>query len=296
MGPRSFLAAVAVFTLLLVALTLWVYPSRADFAASNPSWNGFGVASQQLGIKRIASLRFLPGEGGSTALIVIPYVSPSPSDLETIKQYVDAGGVLILMDDFGFGNAVLEGLGVGARFSGQLLVDPLFNFKNRRLPRIAEFPPGPASEGVRELILNRATMISVVEGMRVLARSTPVSFLDADENGRRDAGEEGGSFAVAAIVPVRAGSLVLVSDPSMLLNSMLDLADNRRFVENLFRVAGDGAQVYLDESHLPRAPLDVAKDGLHHLRGFLASPLVAFAISGVGLALPLVILWKSTRR
>lgn len=294
MGPRSFLAAVAVFTLLLVALTLWVYPSRADFAASNPSWNGFGVASQQLGIKRIASLRFLPGEGGSTALIVIPYVSPSPSDLKTLKQYVDAGGVLILMDDFGFGNAVLERLEVGARFSGQLLVDPLFNFKSRRLPRIAEFSPGPVSEGVRGLIFNRATVISGAGGMRVLAGSSPVSFLDANENGQREAGEEGGPFAVAAIAPVGRGSLVLVSDPSMLLNSMLDLADNRRFVENLFRVVGRGAPVFLDEAHV--APLDVAKDGLNQFRGFLATPLVAFAASGVGLALPLVVLWKSARR
>ncbi len=295
MGPRSFLAAVAVFTLLLVALTLWVYPSRADFAASNPSWNGFGVESQQLGIKRIASLRFLPGEGGSTALIVIPYVSPSPSDLKTIKQYVDAGGVLILMDDFGFGNAVLERLEVGARFSGQLLVDPLFNFKSRRLPRIAQFSPGPVSEGVRGLILNRATVISAAGGMRVLAGSSPVSFLDANENGQREAGEEGGPFAVAAIAPVGRGYLVLVSDPSMLLNSMLRLADNRRFVENLFRVVGRGAPVFLDEAHLARAALDVARDGLNQFRGFLATPLVAFAASGVGLALPLVVLWKSRR-
>lgn len=296
MGPRSFLATVAVLTLLLVALTLWVYPSRTDFAASNPYWNGFRVASQQLGIRSVVSLRFLLGQPRGTALIVIPYVSPSPSDRETIKQYVNAGGVLILMDDFGFGNAVLERLGVGARFSGQLLVDPLFNFKSRRLPRIAEFPAGPVSEGVRGLILNRATVISEADGLRVLARSSPVSFLDANENGQRDAGEEGGPFAVAAIVPARAGYLVLVSDPSMLLNSMLGLADNRRFLQGLFRVAGDGALVYLDEAHLAGAPLDVVKDGLNRFRGFLASPLVAFAASTAGLALPLALLWRSTRR
>lgn len=296
MGSRRFLAAVASITLLIVALTLWEYPSSTDFATSNPYWNGLRQVGRQFGVTNVRTLNLLPRQARGTALVVIPYVSPSSSDLDALTRYVQDGGVLILMDDFGFGNAVLARLGVSARLGGQVLVDPLFNFKNSRFPRIVEFSAGPVSEGVGQLVLNHATAIRDAGGMTVVARSSLASFLDVNENGQRDADEAGGPFAVAAVERVGAGYLVLVSDSSILLNSMLDLAQNRRFVENLFRLAGDGAQVYLDQAHLPRAPLDMAKEGLARFREALAIPLIAFAVIGVGLVLPLAMLLRPSRR
>ncbi len=84
----------------------------------------------------------------------------------------------------------------------------------------------------------------------------------------------------------------MVSDSSLLLNSMLGLADNRRFVQNLFHLAGARSQVYLDEEHFPRATLDVAKDWLACARGVLAFPPLAFLAAAAGVAL----LWKNPRR
>lgn len=288
MHHRRFLAAVAVLTLLLVALALWAIPSTTDFSISNSSWNGLREAARQLGWARIASLDRIPPQVVGTAIIVIPSVAPAPSELDILRRYVAAGGVLILMDDFGFGNAVLAHLGIGARFSGQALIEPLFNFKNPRLPRISDFSAGVAAEGIEHVVLNHATALVETDAMWILARSSPIAFLDANGNGRRDAGETSGPFVVAAASRVGAGHLVVIADPSILLNSMLDLDHNLPFVRYLLRLAGADAQVYLSEAHLPRAPLDVAQHGLARLRAILAIPPIAFVAIGVGLAWPLV--------
>ncbi len=296
MPSRDLLVAVCVCTLLLVALTLWVYPSGTDFAPSNPYWNGLQRAREELAIKRLSSLNLLAQQAKGTVLIVIPTTVPSSADLDTLKQFTEAGGVLMLMDDFGFGNNILAHLGVTARLSGLVLVDPLFNFRNRRFPRIIAFSASPLSEGVDSLVLNHASVITDDSGLTVLARSSPISFLE-NGKGERDAGQASRPpFAVAGMRRLGEGYLVLVSDPSILLSSMLVLGSNRRFLQNLFKLAGDGATVYLDEAHLPLAPLDVAKEQLRRFRGNFTSPLVAFATAGVGLAVPLAILWRLTRR
>ncbi len=295
MRPRRFYLAVAVVTLGLVTLTLWIYPSSTDFAASNPYWNGFSSVTKEFEITALSSIELLPTPAAGTGLIVIPYLAPSPADLDAFKRYIDEGGALLVLDDFGFGNAVLERLGVRARFSGQLLHDPLFTFKSPRLPRIADFPPSPVSEGVDNLILNHATVILGTDGMTVLAWSSPVSSLDTTKDGRREGGEPHGPFVVAATGHLGTGQLILVSDPSILLNSMLDLADNRHFVRNLFQMVGAEAQIYLDEAHLPLAMLDLAKDKLTRFRGALVNPLVAFILVSAGLGLSLALLWKSSR-
>lgn len=297
-APR-YLAAVAALTLLVVSVILWVLPSPTDFASSNPYWNGLRSAYGEFGLSPLTSLGLLPSQPRGTALLIIPYVPLGVSDLDAVRRYVETGGILILMDDFGFGNAVLEHLGAGARFDGRLLVDPLFNHKSRRLPRIFDLAPGPASEGVEGLVLNHATVITGAgdaRDMSVLARSSPVSYLDANANGQRDADEAAGPFVVAALKRVGEGYVALVSDSSLILNSMLGLDHNRKFVENLFRLAGEGAEVFINEAHMPVAPLDVTKRGLARLREVLSHPLAAFAIAGAGLAYPLVALLRSSRR
>ncbi len=288
-----FLAAVAVLTALVVVVTLWWYPSPTDFAATNPRWQGTRAARTALGIRSLASLADLPRQPQGTALIVIPAVAPRPDSLTRIARYLAGGGVLILMDDFGYGNTVLSHLGAAARFHGGLLVDPLFNYRNPRFPRIADAAAEPAGGAARSLILNRATALSGTEGMTVLAWSSPLSYLDANGNGARDPEEPGGPLPVAAAAAAGAGKLVLVADPSLLLNSMTGLAGNRAFLQYLFRFAGEGAPVYLDETHLPRAPLDVAKAWLRRARATVAHPILAYALAAVGFAAPLLFLLKS---
>ncbi len=293
---RSSVAGIIVATLAVVALTLWLLPSHADFAISNPYWNGLRAAAAALHMTELDSLSSLPASPAGTALVVIPVVQPTAAEMQQFRQYVENGGVLILLDDFGTGNAVLAGLGSQARLSGRQVIDPLFNYRAGRLPRIFDLGPGPITEGVSGLILNHATVLAETGDLIPLARSSPISFLDENGNGRRDAGEPSGPFVVAAVAPHGAGQLAVVSDPSLLVNAMLPLARNKRFVLNLARLAGPGVRVYLDGAHLPHAPLDQAKEFLARGRAALALPPVVLVATVAGIGLPFVLLSRSTRR
>ncbi len=294
MPSAKYLVAVTVAAALVIAATLWVYPSSTDFAAANPYWQGTRWSRTRLGIQSLRAPAYLPAEAKGTALIVIPAVAPKASDLDSFTRYLAAGGVLVVMDDFGYGNTILAHAGTAARFRGDLLADLLFNVRNPRFPRIIDFAPGPTAAGIREVVLNRATVLDGTAALTVLARSSPLSYLDLNANGRRDADEPGGPFPVAAATPVGAGTLVLVSDPSLLVNSMLDRGQNRLFLQYLFRFAGTDARVYLDEAHLPRALLDRTKDVLERGRALFSHPLLAYALAAAGFALPLAILLKSS--
>ncbi len=292
--PAKGLLAVAVATALGIMAALWLYPSSTDFAAGNPHWQGTRWSRNDLGIQGLRSAADLPAEARGTALIVIPAVAPSDSDIDGLSRYVTAGGVLIVMDDFGQGNTVLARTGTVARFQGGLLADPLFNYRNPRFPLVTDFAAAPAAAGMREIVLNRGTVLEETAALTVLARSSPLSYLDLNNNDRRDGGEPGGPFPVAASASVGAGTLVLVSDPSLLANAMLPLGQNHLFLEYLFGFAGTSAQVYVDEASLPRAPLDEAQAALARARAPLAYPPLAFALAAAGLALPLAILRKSS--
>lgn len=280
----------AVLTLVAVTTILWVYPSATAFALSNIHWNGLRRAVTEFRLIPLLSLADLPVAASGTALIIIPYLPPSSSDIQALKRYVEDGGVLILMNDFGFGNVILTHLGIGARFSDQLLVDPLFSYRSRRLPRIVDLLGGPLAERVETLILNHATVISGAAGVRVVAQSSLSSFLDTNRSGQRDPEEKQGPFPVVALARAGAGRVVLISDPSIAVNGMLGLGDNRRFLANVLGLAGEGGKVYIDQSLLPRAPFEVAKLGLAHLRRALSYPSVGFAAVAAGLAVPLVLL------
>jgi len=295
MVTARFLAGVAAFTVVIVAVVLWVLPSSTDYSPANPRWNGLRVVAREHGVVGIGSLDALPS-GANTVLVVLPSSPPTRAETDRLRAFLAGGGTLVVMDDFGPGNAVLQGLGVAARFSGQPLADGLFNYRSAYLPRIMDFIPSPITEGLEQLVLNHATVISPLGDLRAVALSSAVSYLDTNGSGRRDAGEPTGPFPVVAFGRVGGGSLVLVADSSLLLNAMLPLGGNRRLAGNIFRLAGERPQILLDEVHLPHRPLDLAKAVLRAGRESVSPPPVTFVLVMGALAIPLMSLLRPARR
>jgi hypothetical protein len=277
---RNLLFATGIAALLLAA-ALGAYPSSTELAPSNPAWNGLSQAVRAFHMHALSSLGELPRTAAGTALVIIPARPVSGRDIGVLRRYLDDGGLVLVLADSGPGNDLLARLGIPVRLAAGTVEDPLFAYKNRRFPRIAEVM-GPASEGVRALILNHPTALLVTGPLEVLAQSSLVSYLDTDGNHRQDPGEPSGPFAVAAAASVGSGTLVVVADSSLLTNAMLPLGDNRRFLRNLLALPGSGARVYLDTAHLPHAPLDVAKDLLDQARKMVAFPPLTFALVASG--------------
>lgn len=300
----TLLLTVLAIILIISVFSIWFVPSSHDFMAGNSTWNGIKDNLKQFNSVLIPTLNHIPKSPEESILISIPYLNYNQSDLDKLKQYVENGGTLLLLDDYGFGNQVLEYLGVETRFDGRPLLDPLFCYNDPWLPKITDFPfevkpllnplflyvePGSlkispfspiiGSREVTLVVLNHATALDKVSDDCILALSSPTSFLDTNENGEQSPNESSSPYPVAARLELGKGELVLISDPSVLLNSMLNMYDNSSFIKVISKFDSTKT-VFFDVSHLSETPLDILKSGIATIRDMLAQSYPTLAVIG----------------
>ena len=281
MRVSSVLFTVITLILAVSLLCIWFYPSIQDFMASNTMWNGIRSFSTEFGADAVESLDDLPDLPEKAVLVTIPYLEYSDEELIQMKQFVTDGGTLLLMDDYGYGNSILTYLGVDARFTNKPLLDPLFSYKNQSMPRITDFAPEVKGSGVEVIVLNHATSLTDVEPGETIAWSSSASFLDIDESGAWEQDEPKGPFTVAAEFRLGKGTVALVSDPSIMINSMVGRDDNYSFIRYLTGHEGEQKGMLVDSSHLTKAPLDVSKTRLINTRGMLSHPYALLGITAM---------------
>ncbi|MDP2954456.1 MAG: DUF4350 domain-containing protein [Chloroflexota bacterium] len=287
------LGAIAVAIVLFVSwLSIVFYPSAQDFMRANPFWNGLRDFSGRFGVEMVSSLEEAAPRPGGSVLIIIPYLPYQDDELRRIADFVRAGGTLLIMDDYGYGNQILEALGLEMEFDGDPLLDPYLCYRNQWLPLVTDLAPQLKEAGIEQLILNHATALRVSGPYEVLARSSDTAFLDSNGNELWDEGEARGPLAVAARAAVGRGTVIAVSDPSILINSMAGRGDNSAFLRHLILAAGESPRVALDTSHLPKAPLDRSQDSWEMARERMSSPYSQVLLVGVILALTMMPVWR----
>jgi hypothetical protein len=245
------LGAVGAFTLLLGVTA--VYPSLDDLWVENPFWNGlseFYVEVKPLRMGGLSGLQNIMFPGNTTLFIIGPSTDFSQEEAAWIRGYLHRGGTLVLADDFGTSNQLLEGLGVEARFSGGLLKDPLFRDKSALLPITLQ----TGYDGVENIVFNYATVLTDIDGAEVKAWSSPFSVVEAVGG---EPQPEAGSLPLVAELSVGEGKLVMVSDSSPFINSMIQKGDNRLLLRALLT-----GEAVIDEAHSMPSRLTAVKSQL----------------------------------
>ncbi len=273
------LISLVIFLVMAVSLiSIWFYPTVSDFMAANRAWNGIRNFTQEFNVKHVESLENISGRTEANVLVCIPYIDYTPEELSEIEGFVNNGNLLLIMDNFGYGNTILEHLGIEARFSNKYLLDPLFNYRNQYLPRITKFSANIEESGVEAITFNHATSLNNVEHDHILATSSSSSFLDINNNGVHDEGEPAGPLVAAARYDLTPGMVVLISDPSITINTMVGENDNYKFIEYIISLNGEPDDIILDRSHITRTPLDASKIGVEHFREIIASEHVLLGV------------------
>jgi hypothetical protein len=102
-----------------------------------------------------------------------------------------------------------------------------------------------------------------------------------------DSGDIAGPVPVSAYMKVNGGIVVAVADPSCLINGMISMDDNMLFITSIIDIQGSNMRVFVDQSHLPIAPLDEAKATLATVYKVIASPYGTLSLIALALAISL---------
>ena len=269
---RGFAAVAAIalaITLLAISMTAPVVSSSADFSIFNSGWNGtsdlalttykagkfapsFTVKSsgsdltvEQMGLDKIS---LAPR---TDALIIIgPTKTFTTIEGRVVGDFVRAGGELLLADDFGTANSLLTGMNATSRFSRDLVMDLAYE-KQPEFSVCFDFKQDPLTHNVTTVLLNYPSSL-VISGnsSAVLARSSVASWRDTNGDRLQEWGEPRGPFPLLAREQLGSGTIVLLSDPSVLINGMSKNLDNEAFTTNLMSyICRDRSSVFFDESH-----------------------------------------------
>ena len=270
---RKGYAAIAIVlvaaTLVIVSMTAPVVSTTTDFSIYNTGWNGtskLAILTYQVG-KFVPTFRIstngadvtiantgleqLTLDPASSSLIIIgPTKAFSQTDGAVVGNFVRAGGVLFLADDFGKGNSLLERMGATSRFSGSLVIDLAYE-KRPEFSVCFDIRPSALTNNVSTMLLNYPSSLEInATTTQAFAYTSVASWLDTNGDLYQELGEPKGPFPILAIESLGSGRVVLLSDPSVLINGMNKYMNNSILARNLIDFVSAGrSQVFFDESH-----------------------------------------------
>ncbi|MEM3466868.1 MAG: DUF4350 domain-containing protein [Metallosphaera sp.] len=227
---KPVLLSLAASTLAIVLLSVAI-PSSRDYAPDNPYWNGFAR------LVEMVNATFKPADKtvldpDSTILFIIgPEKNISDNYVSLVKAFLKNGGTVVLMDETGVSNRLLESLNINIRIENHPMLDPVFYEGSWKLPKITSLKSWLSS--ANEIVMNMPSTLEVGSNTTVIAYSSPFSFLDLNGDGEYTLGEPVGPFPVAAEAAFSRGKIIVFADSSMFLNSMIEKGGNLKLLKNL---------------------------------------------------------------
>lgn len=189
-----------------------------DYDPSSRTWNGLHTftriaAGLDLEILPVASLEWSDLDAGDILVLVYPLQRVEPSRL---SAFVQAGGHVVIADDFGRAGDALSRMGLLRADVGTAEADRYY--KSRLYAPIA-VPLGthPLNRGITEVVTNHPAVLTEVSG------ATPVL------------GFGGGRGAIVVAGEAGTGRFVVVSDPSVFINRMMQFPGNLTLAVNILR-------------------------------------------------------------
>jgi hypothetical protein len=269
---------VAGFVILVSALVLTVHLStnNLEFSRYNNGWNGtsqfFAELDRHHSYEVFDPAQLALYHETTTLLIIAPDRQPTDEEIAAYRSFLHQGNIIVLADDFGTGNAIVRG--IGSRISiipnnlssiDRLFADPY----SIVVYRISNETP---VKSVTRLVLNRPALL---EGGDTLMATSIMSWIDDNGDRKINTNEVLGKFTVMAADTIGKGRLVVLSDPSIFVNTMQgrdDTRDNKRFISNL--IENPEYPVVIDQMNSRTRDAEGMSEILHVIRTTLSIEIV----------------------
>lgn len=297
-ATRKSIALAVVLSAILTVAVAYYWPFQDAYYPLNEDWNG---CSQVISSARNATIIWsynTVGQSNDTLLAIIgPRTSFSQDDGVQIQMFLQNGGTVMLADSYGSGNTLLQRLNVSERFSMYAIADLYFYSKNPNFPIITDFARSAITRNLTGIITERPSYLENITQAKVLATSSPFSFIDQGAS-TRSTNETLKPYPIIADLVIGKGELILLSDPNIFTNQLLPLKDNIHLLWNILDLTG-GHLTY-DVNHLESAPLSTWRAIFTQEAHSFLSPGTRVGIQAVLvvliMAIALGVYFKSTRK
>lgn len=278
-SPKRLFVGVGVVT--LVALIVAASTSTTAFGIYNTAWDGSSelqdVAEKTGATSTIARDTAAYGDTDpeqTIGIVLAPDQSYTDRERQRLARFVRRGGTLVVAGDYNQqANTLLRNLGATARLDGRPLRDEEVYYRSPAMPIARNVVNRSVLTGVDAVTLNHGTAVTP-NGASVLVRTSEYAYLDTNSNGSLEPTDPVASHPVVTTESLGDGTVVVVGDPSIFINVMLERSGNRDFVRALL---APYSHVVLDYSHTTSLPpLAIAMLLLRE------SPLLQFAGGVVG--------------
>jgi hypothetical protein len=279
--------------LLFLATLVPVISTTTDFSIYNTGWNGCSglgrdvyatgsflptidissSSEERVSHNTLSEMRGKLDPEMSAIIIIGPSKGFSDDERDFIHDFMVSGGVVLLSDDFGSGNSLLSELNTTTRISPEMMLDLSF-MKKAEFAVTNDIAADPLTSGVNAILMNYPAVIHPAPYATVLINSSSSSWLESNENLRQDADEEIGPFAIFTKESYGRGELLVLSEPSLLINQMKSKLDNGILVQDIISyLSANRTTLLIDESH--RDPTDP----VHFMNDFVSGMEVPYKIT-----------------
>lgn len=271
---------IAVITLLVVGIHL--VSDTEDLSRYNQGWNGTSDFFSELNPHQSIDITWfsdLSRAGNATLLLIAPSGIYSATDIEVIRAFTEIGNTLVIADETGTANPILQGIGSGISIQPGLIGSIDHTYNDAFVIVTTPSSDHPLVVNLSTLVLNQGVWLT---GGEPLVQTSMMSWIDTDSDRRISDDESFGKRVVMAREKIGDGEVIVISDSAIFINSMLNVGDewgNREFVSRLIHYR---PFLYLEQDLSRTAVPDGPGKALYLLR---SSPDLQFLlIMGVLLA------------
>ena len=222
MSIKTYLVCLILIT---ASLLVFIHLGSTDneFARNNINWNGTSIFFSDLEkhtVHEIYSTDNLAGWNNTTLLLIAPKGEYSSAQMSALRNYIHRGNTLFLVDDFGSGNTILKEVGSSITILPEHLLSLDQAYRDPALIVTSPVREHPLTKGVESIVLDHS---GVIQGGEILMQSSLMSWVDKNQDRRVSSGEPFGRYATLTWEKAGMGEIIVLSDPSIFINSMRGL-------------------------------------------------------------------------
>ncbi len=269
-SPVSWITGSLMF-LVIILLAFHLSATNLEYSRYNPSWNGtsafFSYLDETGGYTEIRDIRDIVPYNNSVLLIIAPNGGFSSDEIQNYRRYIEQGNTLVIADDKGKSNSLLEGIGSTIRvIPGNLTsIERVYDDSTSVLAFPATDDPHFSDNG--QILLNKPAYTA---GGVPLFTTSLLSWIDRNGNGRPDPHEELGRYPVLTTERKGKGTLYVLSDPAVFINGMWQGGSGPGNADLITDFTGSGRPVLVDQVHGETG----SADGFIHLINFIKDSIL----------------------